>query len=73
MIASAYTYGSAMAFNATNPLAPVLLVGALSPIIGQSALSPGGAAALLFGMFRRTWTKADGSGWRGGRIKLAPR
>jgi putative LysE/RhtB family amino acid efflux pump len=44
-------YYSALAFNATNPLLPILLVGVLSPIVGQSAPTPGGAAALLLGMF----------------------
>jgi threonine/homoserine/homoserine lactone efflux protein len=44
-------YGSALAFNVANPLLPILLVGVLSPIIGQSAPSLGGAVALLLGMF----------------------
>lgn len=44
-------YGSAVAFNSTNPLLPILLVGMLSPVIGQSPPSLGGAVALLFGMF----------------------
>jgi len=44
-------YGSALAFNATNPLLLILLIGMLSPIIGQSAPSPAGAGALLLGMF----------------------
>ena len=44
-------YGSAVALNATNPLLPILLVGTLSPVIGQSPPSPGGAVVLLLGMF----------------------
>jgi len=44
-------YGSAVGFNATNPLSPLLLTAVLSPIVGQSAPSPGGAASLLCGMF----------------------
>jgi hypothetical protein len=44
------------AFNATDPLSPILIVGLLAPIIGQSALSLGGEAALLFGMFAAATT-----------------
>jgi len=46
-------YGSAVVFNATNPLLPILLTGVLSSIIGQSVPPLGGdkAVALLFGMF----------------------
>ena len=44
-------YGSAVAFNAANPMAPLLMVALLTPIIGRSEPSLGGAAALLLGMF----------------------
>src|SRR5277367_921494 len=44
-------YVSAVVFNATNPLSPILIVGLLAPIVGQTPPSPGGAVALLFGMF----------------------
>lgn len=44
-------YGSAVAFNATNPMSPVLIVSLLSPVIGPSAPSIGSAVTLLFGMF----------------------
>ena len=44
-------YGSAMAFNASNPMSPMLVLAMLSPIIGASAPSLGEAAALLLGMF----------------------
>jgi threonine/homoserine/homoserine lactone efflux protein len=44
-------YGSAAAFNAANPMAPLLMVALLTPIIGQSEPSLEGTAALLLGMF----------------------
>lgn len=44
-------YGSAIAFNATNPLSPVLMIALLSPIVGLSAPSWEKAAMLLLGMF----------------------
>ena len=44
-------YGSAVAFNAANPLAPIRLMALLSPVAELSPPSAGTAAALLFGMF----------------------
>ncbi len=50
-------YGSAVAFNASNPMSPVLIIALLSPVIGLSAPSLGEAAVLLLGMFTAaaTW------------------
>ena len=50
-------YGSAVLFNATNPMALILIVGLLSPIVGLSVPSLGDAAGLLLGMFAAaaTW------------------
>lgn len=50
-------YGSAVAFNASNPMSPVLIIALLSPIIGISAPPIGEAATLLLGMFTAavTW------------------
>ena len=50
-------YGSAVAFNATNPMSPVLMVAMLSPVVGLSPPSLAGGAALLLGMFAAaaTW------------------
>jgi len=51
-ISSAFAaYASALLFNATNPMALILIVGLLSPIVGLSAPSLEDAAALLLGMF----------------------
>ncbi len=49
-------YGSAVAFNATNPLSPMLIIASLSPIVSP-ALTGGQAAVLLMGMFlaAATW------------------
>ena len=44
-------YGSAVAFNAANPLSLILVVALLTPIVGLSAPSLAGSAALLLGMF----------------------
>ena len=44
-------YGSAVLFNAANPMAPVLMIALLSPVAGLSAPSLDGAATLLLGMF----------------------
>ncbi len=44
-------FGSALAFNATNPLSPLLIMALLSPLVGLSAPPPDAAAALLLGMF----------------------
>ena len=43
-------YGSALVFNATNPLSPMLIVASLSPIV-STALTWEQAAVLLLGMF----------------------
>jgi threonine/homoserine/homoserine lactone efflux protein len=50
-LSPAMAYGTALAFNATNPLSPVLMIALLSPIIGPSSPSWGQAAMLLLGMF----------------------
>jgi hypothetical protein len=62
------------AFNATDPLSPILIVGLLAPIIGQSAASLGGAAALLFGMFvaATTWWVCLSGGIALLRSRLSP-
>lgn len=44
-------YGSAVLFNMTNPMAMILILALLSPIVGRSALSLGDAAMILVGMF----------------------
>ncbi len=44
-------YGSAVAFNAANPLSPLLVIALLSPVIGPHAPSWPAAAILLTGMF----------------------
>ena len=56
-LSPAMAYGSAVAFNASNPMSPVLIIALLSPIIGVSAPSLGEAATLLLGMFTAaaTW------------------
>ncbi len=56
MLSPFAAYVSAVTFNVTNPLSPILIVGLLAPIIGQSAPLLGGAAALLFGMFAAATT-----------------
>lgn len=49
-------YGSAVAFNAANPISPLVIVALLSPIVGLSAPSLAGATALLLGMFTAATT-----------------
>src|ERR1700712_2334938 len=44
-------YGSAVAFNAVNPMSLILIVTLLTPIMGGSAPSPADAALVLLGMF----------------------
>ena len=44
-------YGSAIAFNASNPMSLVLIMALLTPVIGRSAPPLGDALMLLFGMF----------------------
>ena len=50
-------YGSAILFNATNPLSPILILACLSPILAVQAPSPSGSVALLAGLF------AAAAGW----------
>jgi threonine/homoserine/homoserine lactone efflux protein len=61
-------------FNATNPLSPILIVGLLAPIVGQTSPSPGGAVALLFGMFvaATTWWVCLSGGIALLRSRLSP-
>lgn len=49
-------YGSAVALNATNPMALFLILSLLSPIVGRSAPSMADAAVLLLGMFSAATT-----------------
>ncbi len=49
-------YGSAVAFNATNPVSTILIIALLSPVVGLSAPSLAEAAALLLGMFMAATT-----------------
>jgi threonine/homoserine/homoserine lactone efflux protein len=67
-------YGSAVAFNATNPMAPVLLLALLSPIVGRSVPSPGDALVLLLGMFlaAATWWVCLSAGVALLRARLSP-
>jgi threonine/homoserine/homoserine lactone efflux protein len=44
-------FGSAVMFNAANPMALVLIVALLAPVIGRSTPSLAEATALLLGMF----------------------
>jgi threonine/homoserine/homoserine lactone efflux protein len=44
-------YGSAIAFNATNPMSLVLIMALLAPVIGRSVPPLGDAIMLLLGMF----------------------
>jgi len=68
-------YGSAVVFNAFNPMSPVLIVALLSPIVGLSAPSLGEAAALLLGMFASamTWWVCLSGGVALLRSHLGPR
>ena len=67
-------YGSAVAFNATNPMSPVLIMALLSPIIGLSAPSCGESATLLLGMFTAaaTWWVCLSGGISLLRSRLSP-
>ncbi len=68
-------YGSAVAFNASNPMSPVLMIALLSPIIGLSAPSLSEAAILLLGMFTAaaTWWVCLSGGITLLRSRLSPR
>ena len=50
-------YGSAVLFNATNPMALILILALLSPIVGHSAPTLGDAVQILLGIFiaATTW------------------
>lgn len=50
-------YGSAVLFNATNPMALILILALLSPIVGHTAPPVADAALLMLGMFiaATTW------------------
>ncbi len=56
-LSPAAAYGSAVAFNATNPLSPMLMLALLSPVVAFHAPSLVEAALLLLGMFlaATTW------------------
>jgi threonine/homoserine/homoserine lactone efflux protein len=49
-------YGSAVLFNATNPLSPILIAALLSPLIGLYSFSLNDAAILLVGIFAAAMT-----------------
>ena len=68
-------YGSAVAFNASNPMSPMLMVALLSPIIGLSAPSLSEAAVMLLGMFiaAATWWVCLSGGITLLRSRLNPR
>lgn len=51
ILSPARAYGSAVAFNATNPMSPVLMVALLSPVVAPGGSTTGEAALLLLGMF----------------------
>jgi putative LysE/RhtB family amino acid efflux pump len=67
-------YASAVAFNATNPMAMILILALLSPIIGHAVPSWTGGAALLFGMFAAatTWWVCLSGGVALLRTRLSP-
>ncbi len=67
-------YWSALAFNAGNPMSPVLIVALLSPVIGVSAPSFSEAAVLLLGMFTAaaTWWVCLSGGITLLRSRLTP-
>jgi threonine/homoserine/homoserine lactone efflux protein len=49
-------YGSAVVFNATNPMALILILALLTPIVGLSAPALSDAVLLLLGMFTAATT-----------------
>ena len=49
-------YGSAVVFNATNPLSPILIAALLAPIIGLYSFSLENAVILLVGIFAAAMT-----------------
>lgn len=68
-------YGTAVAFNATNPMSPMLLIALLTPVLHASAPSLAGTALLLLGMFAAAmawWTCLSG-GVTVLRSRLSPR
>ena len=68
-------YGSAVAFNATNPMALILILALLSPIAGPSAPSLADAARLLLGMVlaATTWWVCLSGAVALLRARLSPR
>ena len=73
-LSPAMAYGSAVVFNAANPLSPILIIALLSPIVGLSAPSWRGAAMLLLGMFMAaaTWWVCLSGGITLLRSRLSP-
>ncbi|MEA2739327.1 MAG: hypothetical protein QOH05_2634 [Acetobacteraceae bacterium] len=67
-------YGSAVAFNATNPMALILVMAVLSPIAHRSAASFIDGAMLLLGMFiaAATWWVCLSGGVSLLRTRLSP-
>ncbi len=67
-------YGTAVAFNAINPMSLVLMLALLSPIIGVSGASFAQAATLLLGVFTAvvTWWICLASGVNVLRSRLSP-
>ena len=68
-------YGSAVAFNASNPMSPVLLVALLAPVLRLAAPSLGNEALILLGMFSAavTWWVCLSGGVTLLRARLSPR
>ncbi len=73
-LSPAIAYGSAIAFNASSPMSPVLIIALLSPTIGLSAPSLGQATVLLLGMFTAaaTWWVCLSGGITLLRSRLSP-
>lgn len=67
-------YGTAVAFNAINPMSLVLMLALLSPIVGVSGSSAAQAATLLLGVFTAvvTWWVCLASGVTLLRSRLSP-
>lgn len=67
-------YGSAVMFNATNPMGFLLILALLSPVVGHSAPSLEDASVLLLGMFTAaaTWWVCLSGGVALLRARLSP-
>ncbi len=67
-------YGSAVALNASNPMALILIIALLSPLAGSTGPSLGDAAGLLLGMFMAaaTWWVCLSGGVALLRARLSP-